>query len=248
VRTVTVTVDRIRALSECAPPSHRSIRVPNMATANGLVRLSRVAAQISASVSGAATPPIEEVPPDVQMDPDVAYLTGSQSRRAERADLYRPTSGGGNGGAVVVVHGGGWYAGDKRAVREVNICSNLALCGYVCLSVNYVLAPGPPTGKGTLFTRFPLPQREPVWPQNLHDCQRAVQYLRQHSQRLKIDPDRIGAIGGSAGGTLVHLLALGSGPDANAGLQLPRNRDSALRVGLDPDVATHVCCAVNLCE
>ena len=45
---------------------------------------------------------------------------------------------------MVVVHGGGWHAGDKRAVREVNICSDLALRGYVCLSVNYVLTPGPP--------------------------------------------------------------------------------------------------------
>ena len=44
--------------------------------------------------------------------------------------------------------------------------------------------------------------------QNYHDCQRAVQWLRQHAQRLNIDPERIGVIGGSAGGHLAHMVAL----------------------------------------
>ncbi len=41
----------------------------------------------------------------------------------------------------------------------------------------------------------------------LHDCKTAVRFLRRHTHEYHIDPEHIGAIGGSAGGHLVSILA-----------------------------------------
>lgn len=135
-----------------------------------------------------------------KFESDVEYL---EPGRKEKADLYLPAEipKGKRVPAVVIIHGGGWSGGDKHANREQNIGTNLALNGYVAMSINYVLA----TPKGTNVT----------WPQNLYDCKTAVRWLRKNAERLQIDPERIGAIGGSAGGHLVSMLAL---TDAKDGL------------------------------
>jgi len=130
----------------------------------------------------------------VRIERDVAYLP---SNRVEKADLYLPANTASKGlrPAVLIIHGGGWNSGDKGAAREINIGTNLALHGYVGMSINYALSTN---GKVT-------------WPQNLHDCKTAVRWLRANAPRLQIDPDRIGVIGGSAGGHLAAMLAV-TGP------------------------------------
>ena len=137
----------------------------------------------------------------VQIENDVAYLG---PERKEKGDLYRPARSAGIGPfpAVLIIHGGGWSGGDKRAAREINIGTTLALHGYVGFSINYVLAT-----KG-----------HPTWPQNLYDCKTAVRWLRKNAQRLNIDPAHIGVIGGSAGGHLAAMVAM-TGP--KAGLDPP---------------------------
>ena len=50
-----------------------------------------------------------------------------------------------------------------------------------------------------------------MWPTNLWDCKTAVRWLRKNADRLQVDPDRIGVIGGSAGGHLAAMVAL-TGP------------------------------------
>ena len=99
--------------------------------------------------------------------------------------------------AVLIIHGGGWSGGDKGAAREINIGTNLALNGYVGLSINYVLAA----------------KDHSTWPQNLYDCKTAVRWLRKNAQRLSLDPEHIGVIGGSAGGHLAAMVAM-TGPQA----------------------------------
>jgi acetyl esterase len=98
--------------------------------------------------------------------------------------------------AIVVVHGGSWTRGDKADIAWRAVCQWLASAGYVAFSVNYRLAPA------NLF------------PAAIEDVQTAVGWLRAEEQitRFHIDPDRIGAFGGSAGGNLVALLGTrGSG-------------------------------------
>jgi len=157
----------------------------------------------------------------VRIEKDIAYLAPD---RQEKADLYLPASNpsGARRPAVVIIHGGGWTGGDKGAAREINIGTNLALNGYVGLSINYVLAS---TNKDTA---------KATWPQNLHDCMTAVRWLRKHAERLQVNPERIGVIGGSAGGHLAAMLAVTGGKD-----------------GLDPkgpygEFSCRVQCAVDL--
>ena len=127
----------------------------------------------------------------LEIQKDIDYLPPD---RTEKADLYLPTARLANAKtpAVLIIHGGGWTTGDKAEEREVNIATNLAQAGYVALSINYVLST---SGNVT-------------WPQNLHDCKTAVRWLRKNAERLHIDADRIGVIGGSAGGHLAAMLAV----------------------------------------
>src|SRR5690606_37029292 len=84
------------------------------------------------------------------------------------------------------------------AARERNIGPTLARHGYAALSINYKLSE-----KGN---------RMSAWPRNLHDCKRAVQWLRQNADRYGWDATRVGVIGGSAGGHLASMLGA-AGPD-----------------------------------
>ncbi len=128
------------------------------------------------------------LPSGVVVERDIAYGTADGQRLL--LDLYRPkTPSAAPHPAVVFVHGGGWAAGDKRDFADG--AQGLARLGYVALSVNYRLA-----DKG----------RNP-WPAQLDDVQRAVRWLRAHAAAYGVDPQRIGAIGHSAGGHLVACLA-----------------------------------------
>jgi acetyl esterase/lipase len=140
---------------------------------------------------------------EVRVHRDVAYLGPD---RAEKLDLYLPGTieEGQRLPAVVIIHGGGWFGGDKAAKREQNIGTNLARAGYVCASINYLLA--------EKEDENPVMRLATVWPQNLHDCKTAVRFLRKNAAGYHIDPDHIGAIGGSAGGHLTAMLGL-TGPD-----------------------------------
>jgi acetyl esterase/lipase len=154
---------------------------------------------------------------EIVIEKDLEYLGPD---RAEKLDLYRPRDAppvGQRYPGIVIIHGGGWIGGDKGAKREINIGSTLASHGYVCISINYLLAK----------------EGQPSWPTNLHDCKRAVRWLRKHADRLHVDPDHIGVIGGSAGGHLTAMLAV-TGPD------------DGLEPAEDPGISTKVQAAVPM--
>ena len=106
--------------------------------------------------------------------------------------------------AILVVHGGSWRAGDKASTQWRSVCEWLASEGFVAFSVNYRLAP--------LFT----------FPAQIMDVRAAVRWIRQPDQasRFDIDPDRIGAFGGSAGGNLVALLGVEGTGEWNTGTRV----------------------------
>ncbi|MBN2562099.1 MAG: alpha/beta hydrolase [Phycisphaerae bacterium] len=128
---------------------------------------------------------------EVRFKSDIDYLGPG---RTEKLDLYMPITDDKTKRfpGIVIVHGGGWTGGDKAAGREKNIGTNLTRAGYVCVSINYVLAT----------------KAKDTWPDAIHDCKRAVQSLRKNADKYQLDPDRIGAIGGSAGGHLVSMLGV----------------------------------------
>lgn len=140
--------------------------------------------------------PLPPAPQGVVIEENVSYLAPG---RTETADLYLPAKrdGGVRSPAIVIIHGGGFIGGDKAAPREFNIGTNLAIHGYVAMSVNYALA-----SKGN-----------PTWPTNLQDCMTAVRWLRKNADRLRIDAGHIGTIGGSAGGHLAAMLTVADSKD-----------------------------------
>lgn len=92
--------------------------------------------------------------------------------------------------AIVSIHGGSWMRGDKANLNWRAVCQWLATEGFVTVSVNYRLAPAS------------------TFPAQLDDVSAAVSWLREPDtvERYLIDPTRIGAFGGSAGGNLAALL------------------------------------------
>lgn len=110
------------------------------------------------------------------------------------ADAYLPERAGDRRPAVVLVHGGSWLGGDRRSMGDE--AAWLAQLGYAAFTIDYRLAPA---------HRFPAA---------VADVRRFVRWLREPAQvrRYRVDPERIGALGSSAGGHLTAMLGvLGTG-------------------------------------
>jgi acetyl esterase/lipase len=94
----------------------------------------------------------------------------------------------------VTIHGGGWTGGEAR--RMYPFAAHFADLGMVGISVEYrLLKPG--------VTVFDC----------VKDGRSAVRYVRAHAAELGVDPHRIIANGGSAGGHVAAATALFDGID-----------------------------------
>lgn len=144
-----------------------------------------LAAAAAAVVSTALAVPAAAVQDDVTVKRDVTYRTVDGEQLG--LDVYQPAKKGKDRPAVVVVHGGGWTQGDKALFAQQS--SQLAQRGFVAFSVNYRLAPAHP------------------YPAAVQDVEAAVAWVRKHAKAYGVDPKRVGALGGSAGGHLVGMLA-----------------------------------------
>lgn len=89
--------------------------------------------------------------------------------------------------AILVVHGGAWRSGNRVQLR--GYATELAKKGFACFAIDYRLAPA---------HKFPA---------QIEDCRAAVKWIREHAKSYHVDTARLGAIGYSAGGHLVSLLA-----------------------------------------
>jgi acetyl esterase/lipase len=108
-----------------------------------------------------------------------------------RLDVAQPTMGRAPYPAVVVLHAGAWREGSKDENRR--LLFDLARHGYVGVSPDYRLCP------------------RDVFPAQVEDAKAAVRFLRANAASLKVDPERIGAMGFSAGGYLALMLGV-TGP------------------------------------
>lgn len=95
---------------------------------------------------------------------------------------------------VVMIHGGAWISGSKKEMTP--LAEALAEKGVAVANVDYRLAP------------------KYKWPAMLDDCRDVFVYLQEHSAEFGIDPNRIGAIGGSAGAHLSMFLGMQDIPRA----------------------------------
>jgi acetyl esterase len=139
--------------------------------------------------------------PSVDIRRDVEYGTANGKRLL--LDAYVPPAGEDRRPAVVMIHGGGWRVGDKASWKPE--AEQLAAKGWVAFSINYRL------------------DEPAVFPAEIDDAQAAVRWVRAHAEEYKVDPDRIAAIGESAGGHLTAMLAMLGGGSLG--------RDARIRVG-----------------
>lgn len=128
-------------------------------------------------------------PPKTTSEQDIVYTkAGSEDLKL---DLARPATGDGPFPAVVVIHGGAWRQGNKADMRP--ILPQFAQRGYVAISPQYRFCP------------------KDAFPAQIYDVKAAVRWLKLNAKKYKVDPDRLGAIGFSAGGHLALMLGL-TGP------------------------------------
>jgi pectinesterase len=126
------------------------------------------------------------LPPDVRLDDALVYARYGD--RELHLDLYRParvkrtllpT--------VIVMRGGGFEYGDSKGFAF--IAASLAQAGFAAACIQY---------RTSGVARFPAP---------IQDAKAAVRWVRANAATYRLDPDAIGAIGGSAGAYLATFLA-----------------------------------------
>ena len=128
--------------------------------------------------------------PAAAADGDVHTALSYGPLPAEMGDLYLPSSPSSHRATVLLIHGGGWVLGDRGDYTE--IAKVVASRGMAAFTIDYRLAQAD--------------QPQTHWPAQLLDAQLAVRYLRAHAAEFGLDPDRIGAMGDSAGGHLAVFL------------------------------------------
>ena len=126
----------------------------------------------------------------IELDRDVLYAEHGGVKL--KADVYQPAGDGPYPG-VLLVHGGAWRAGNKLLATA--LARRLAGAGYSVMAIDYRLAP------------------EHKFPAQLEDCQAALAWMVANAGQYKIDVERIGGCGYSAGGHLVALMAASAAAD-----------------------------------
>ena len=135
----------------------------------------------------AAQPPKGGLPPGVKAERDLEYVKDGHER--QKLDLYLPAKAEGPLPLVVWVHGGAWLGGNKDNPPGLFLLPR----GYALASVNYRLSQ---------HARFPA---------QIEDCKAAIRWLRANAAAYRLNLDKIGVWGASAGGHLVALLGTTGG-------------------------------------
>jgi len=130
---------------------------------------------------------------EIVVEKDIVYGTGGG--KDLKLNLARPEHSNGLLPAIVYIHGGGWQGGSREMYRYD--IEQAAKRGYVAVTVSYRLTDPDAHGKA----RHPFPAQ-------IEDAKCAVRWLRANAEKYHVDPNRIGATGGSAGGHLSLLLGV----------------------------------------
>lgn len=152
--------------------------------------------------------------PDFDHTPDIVYKqAGGQ---ALQLDILTPKGlKSATAPVLVYIHGGGWGGGDRYRMTRPDVSGVFKLCGkagIICVSIEYRLN----TEKVTVFD-------------SAVDCKDALRFLVKNAAPYHMDSARMGTIGGSAGGHLSLVTALGNPKDFPGDPALAGHDPAALR-------------------
>lgn len=162
---------------------------------------------LTLKVSTGLGPNLRAEPPKVETETDLVYTRAGETDL--KLDVVRPGEGNGPFPAVLVIHGGAWRAGNKK--DSGGFQNDLARHGYVTVSPQYRFCPKDP------------------FPAQIHDVKAAVRWLKSNASKYHVDPQRIGAVGFSAGGHLSLMLGLTSEKDGLEGDVKPGEPDTRIK-------------------
>jgi len=143
-----------------------------------------------------------EAPANIDVRKDVIY--GKGGGQDLKLDLYSPKNLDRPVPGLIFIHGGAWKGGHRSDYHFYGV--KFAERGYVVATVSYRLLPDWP------------------FPAAVHDVKCAVRWMRAEKSRLHVKADRIGVVGGSAGGHLAMMIGYSSdvpeleGDGGNAGV------------------------------
>ncbi len=152
---------------------------------------------------------------EVHIETDVVY--GHKFGMALTMDVFQPEQA--NGAGVLFMVSGGWFSRWMPADREMVLFKPLLDRGFTVFAVRHGSSP-----------KF-------VIPEIVEDVRRSVRFVRKHAARWKIDPERLGVSGGSAGGHLSLMLGTTADegkPDAKDPVLRESSRVAAVAVYFPP--------------
>ena len=124
------------------------------------------------------------MPEGVKSFRDLAYVGNGHAR--QKLDLFLPEQATNAVPLLIWIHGGAWLSGNKSECPP--LWQGFVQRGYAVASLDYRLS------------------GDALFPAQIEDCKAAVRWLRAHAAEYRLDPERFGVWGSSAGGHLVALL------------------------------------------
>lgn len=129
--------------------------------------------------------PMTDLPAGIEATFDIEF--GKGGTKPLLLDLFKPKEIKKPVPGLIFVHGGAWREGDRKNYGIY--CRDFAKKGYVVASIEYRLS------------------GEAPFPAAIQDVNCAIRWMRANAAKLGVDPNKIGLVGGSAGGHLALLAA-----------------------------------------
>ncbi|MBI1342275.1 MAG: alpha/beta hydrolase fold domain-containing protein [Terrimonas sp.] len=152
--------------------------------------------------------------PAISVKRDITYCTVGPRRL--QLDVFYPTAlSNAKRTAIVIIHGGGWRSGN-RTLHDV-LAERLAAMGYICITPEYRLS------------------TEALFPAAVDDIKSCIRWVRKNASQFNIDPQKIAALGHSAGGELAAFAGVTNDEAEFNGNGCHQKQDVAVQAVVDID-------------
>lgn len=141
-----------------------------------------------------------EVPPRYEDVPYAEVVLDNGTPYTLKMDIYQDPNQNEPGPCIIYIFGGGWSWGEyKQVTQKAVYCRDLVRLtkeGYTIVCPDYRLI------------------TQSLFPACIHDIKGCVRFLKAHGPEYHIDPERIGALGNSAGAHLTSMITVaGKAPE-----------------------------------